>query len=358
LALVLLALPCAAQAATVRVDFYTEPAGVDPESSCSRYMMCPPDRLVFTAADGEANDVSITRDGSRFIVRDAGATVEPGPGCERVDANAATCFAPVVGGVALGDRDDRITSLVGGAGGGDGNDVLVVGSGDGGAGDDIVTCIDGVSSCVLSGGAGSDRVTGGARDDTISGGPGGSADNDALDGGEGVDLVSYAGHTAPVEVELAGAQRFASPGESDSIARFERVDGGSGDDVLGGAEGVTIPSFVHGMAGGPGNDRITVRSPMGAFGEEGDDLLTGGAARDLLDGGRGDDDLRGGLGNDRLTGGSGADILRGQAGDDSLGGGDGRRGNDRLACGTGRRDRATADRRDRVTGCERLRRRR
>jgi Ca2+-binding RTX toxin-like protein len=183
----------------------------------------------------------------------------------------------------------------------------------------------------------------------------------------------------PVSVDLSDTpQRFSSSGDNDTIGRFERVAGGSANDVLVGAVGVTMPATgLAGMAGGRGDDQITVRSRMGVLGDEGDDTitgqsdtrigflggsgddrLTGSTERDLLEGGTGDDDLRGGLGNDRLIGGSGADVLRGQAGDDVLAAGDRRRGNDRLACGAGRRDRATADRRDRATGCERLKRRR
>ena len=373
---ILIALPAVAGAATVRVDAYQEPAGIEPESSCSRYMMCPPATLVFTAAAGEVNDVTITREGILYTVRDSGAPVDAASGCQRVDAQTVTCNAEVVGSVALGDGDDRITSVAGGVAGGDGNDVMSAGGGDGGGGDDIVTCAT-AGGCNLSGGPGLDRVTGGPGHDAINGGPGGPGDDDVLDGGDGVDLVSYATHTLPVSVDLSDPpQRFAAAGENDTIGRFERVAGGSANDVLGGAEGVTMPTAIAGMTGGAGDDQITVRSRMEAHGEQGDDTiagptdslvgflggsgddrLSGATGRDLLDGGTGDDELRGGLGNDRLSGGSGADVLLGQQGDDTLTGFDRRRGNDRLSCGAGR-DRATADRRDRATGCERLRRRR
>lgn len=369
--LVLIALPGAAQAGTARVDVYTEPPGVEPESSCSRYMQCPPDALEFAAAPGEVNDVTISAAPGGFNVHDAGAPVTAGERCTSVDANTVFCSAQVVRSASLGDGDDRI-SAGGGASGGDGNDVLNVVSGDGGPGNDVVTCAGVIcelsggpgddivtcpgGTCDLSGGPGADRITGGDRADVIRGGPGGTGDDDLLDGGAGFDTLDYADHRTPVQIELAGAgQTVVSPGESDSIAGFEQAAGGSGDDVLSGPAGVTQPAslLTQGMNGGRGDDRIVVRSQATATGGPGNDTIIGAAGRQTLLGDRGNDSIRGGAGNDKLTGGDGADILSGQAGNDALGGRDGRGGNDRVACGTGS-DRATADRGDRVSGCERV----
>jgi len=90
-------------------------------------------------------------------------------------------------------------------------------------------------------------------------------------------------------------------------------------------------------------------------GSSGPDELRGLAGDDRLAGGRGDDLLRGHAGDDRLDGGPGRDVLRGGSGDDRLSARDGAR--DVVDCGPGRRDRAIVDRRDRVTGCERVSRR-
>ena len=99
--------------------------------------------------------------------------------------------------------------------------------------------------------------------------------------------------------------------------------------------------IVH---GGNGNDQIYAtdsRYPMTIFGEGGHDLITGGAANDLLDGGdgidrlwgnAGNDLIRGGNGNDFLYGREGHDILIGNAGNDYL---DGDLGADMLIGGTG-----------------------
>ena len=94
----------------------------------------------------------------------------------------------------------------------------------------------------------------------------------------------------------------------------------------------------------------------------GDDRVLGGGGRDCLEGQAGNDVLLGQAGADRLVGGPGADRLVGGAGRNSVSGG---RGNDRVNAANGVRDRVdcgrgrdtvTADRADRLHGCERVRR--
>jgi hypothetical protein len=80
------------------------------------------------------------------------------------------------------------------------------------------------------------------------------------------------------------------------------------------------------------------------YGLGGADVLRGLAGNDLLDGGRG---------NDRLFGGPGLDRLLGGPGDDTIYSVDSQR--DSVNCARGR-DNAVVDRRDRVAGCERVRR--
>jgi 3',5'-cyclic AMP phosphodiesterase CpdA len=118
------------------------------------------------------------------------------------------------------------------------------------------------------------------------------------------------------------------------------------------------------LLGGPGADRL--------LGNPGDDRLVGGAGADRLFGGPGGDRLLGGAGGDRLVGGPGRDRVVGGSRRDLLVGGPGR---DRLVagpgsdlvrardgvrdlvrCGPGKRDVAIVDRRDRVRGCEIVRR--
>jgi RTX calcium-binding nonapeptide repeat (4 copies) len=75
----------------------------------------------------------------------------------------------------------------------------------------------------------------------------------------------------------------------------------------------------------------------------GSDRLFGGRGNDRLFGGAGSDRLHGGPGRDRLVGGSGGDRLLARDGARNL-----------VTCGGGR-DVATVDRRDRLSGCERVR---
>jgi Tol biopolymer transport system component len=123
----------------------------------------------------------------------------------------------------------------------------------------------------------------------------------------------------------------------------------SADLLVGGAAGELL-------RGSAGNDRLRAAG--------GDDCLEGGAGRDAMAGGAGDDSLRGGAGGDSLAGdggddalegGPGRDVHRGGAGADRIQAADGVR--ERVDCGRGR-DRATVDRFDVVSGCERVKRRR
>jgi hypothetical protein len=122
---------------------------------------------------------------------------------------------------------------------------------------------------------------------------------------------------------------------------------------------------------GDGNDSLTVTGAgsLRAFGDSGDDNLTGGANGDELDGGAGRDRLRGAGGpdelragrgreTDSLSGGAGRDVLDGNDGANVLDGGSGidrmraaggrdlvkarDRGPDEVYCGRGR-DRAQLD---------------
>jgi RTX calcium-binding nonapeptide repeat (4 copies) len=286
--------PAGAGASTVSVEPFREPPGTDPFGSCARYMTCPADMVVLTAASGEINHVAIAEavlsfGQNRYIVRDKSAPVVAGPGCEPVDeppqpppGGAVVCTAGAVGPQQLGDGDDWIASPDGWASGGDGDDVMTVSFGD-------------------------------------------------VDGGEGDDA-------------LIGEEGEGGGGDDVLLVRLGRGD--AGDDVL------RCPtSLLCNMRGGPGNDFL--------FGGGAQNLLFGEGGRDLLHGRGGDDQLRGGPGNDRLVGGAGRDVLGAGAGADRLEARENRSAGeklrrDRVDCGSGRRDRATVDRRDRVRRCERV----
>jgi Ca2+-binding RTX toxin-like protein len=126
-----------------------------------------------------------------------------------------------------------------------------------------------------------------------------------------------------VQAKLAGAQ--AGAGGNDTI------DGGTGNDKLYGAGGA---------------DKLT--------GGDGNDQLFGGGGSDSLSGGRGKDTLNGGTGNDKLTGGADVNKYAGGAGDDTVNARNGRV--ETIDCGSGRKDSASVDKRDKVKGCERVKR--
>ncbi|HEX6712680.1 MAG TPA: calcium-binding protein [Thermoleophilaceae bacterium] len=281
-----LLVPAAAQAGTVSV--YVPPCA--PEQS--KYGACYPDEARFTAADGELNKVTITRATEppsfqpQVTIKDGGAPVKAGGGCTQVDDHTATCTGyNVVAIVAAGDGDDAVSgpaSVDGGAG----DDVLTGGSVEqGGAGDDTLVGSD--TGAQLDGGPGRDRINGGPGADTITDAAN-AGEQDVVDGGDGGDVMSYAGRKAAVTVSLQ--QPLA------------------GEDQL---------SAIESLRGGDGND-----------------WLTGDAGPNTLDGGRGRDLLVGGDGDDTLAGGEDADALEGGAGDDKLDPGEDKARN-KVGCGSG-----------------------
>ena len=238
----------------------------------------------------------------------------------------------------------------------------------------------------IAAGAGDNLIVGGAGDDTLAGGAGA----DTLQGGEGRDTLDYGGSTGAVVVDLAASTASRGDAEGDVISSFENAAGGAGSDSLlgtaagnllaGGAGADTLDGRAGDdtMDGGAGDDvfqvdsesDVVIEAAGGGFdvvnstvsyslantsvetlnllgsafsgvgnaldnlitggadannlqGLAGDDTLLGGAGFDRLYGGEGDDSLVGGDDNDILEGGGGDDRLIGGAGDDELIGGPG-----------------------------------
>ena len=288
--------------------------------------------LIYAAAPGEANDLTLggdasTATGSTYYVpsttvtfHDAGATITAGAGCVVEGDHVARCTLSAEERrtlVELGDGDDRarVDTQPGRVGldGGDGADALDGGAHrigvlglTGGAGDDRL--LASVSGSGLDGGDGSDLLVGGPGRDGLDGGAG----DDTIEGGPGRDSLSYDNRDAGVWVDLA-LGTGGEPGERDLLGGVEEVNGSdSGPDVL---------------LGGPAGETLN--------GHQGHDVIDGRAGDDRLDGGAGRDTLTGGAGRDSLTGSEGSDLLDGGEGDDSLSPGTAGRTGDRLACGTG-----------------------
>jgi RTX calcium-binding nonapeptide repeat (4 copies) len=143
--------------------------------------------LSYTAATGEANDVTIAPWGLALKVSEAGKAgkkpiaLTAGTGCWRLSKDSAACAVPVNGiQFEAGDGADSLdasalTRTGVSAGGGEGDDVLTTGAG----------------TDALNGGSGSDTLSGGAGDDNFQasdgeldtitcgvGSDGGSADAD------------------------------------------------------------------------------------------------------------------------------------------------------------------------------------
>lgn len=289
------------------------------DPTCQKYAQGHPVPITtFTAAPGETNSVTITREGETFLVNDFASAVTAQAPCTQVDANTASC--PFTAG------EQPIPGVV--ADGGDGNDAITV------AGTDT-------TATRLLGGDGNDTIAGGAGDDRIDGGLG----DDNLTGGAGADMITYETRTADVTVSLK-AGTGGQEGEADTLAGFEILRGGKGVDVL---------------LGGPADDMIE--------GGPGADNVNGGAGDDTLFGGRGPDAMRGGPGNDLLYDDSGRNTFEGGSGKDEIHGGrdpdtvfagsgndtvflrGGKR--DTVDCGKGKRDRAKTDKQDRRKHCER-----
>ena len=178
--------------------------------------------------------------------------------------------------------------------------------------------------------------TGGAGNDTIL--AGGLAD--AIDGGGGIDAVSYADSSAVVillqDVDTHGPHANEPAGGSGGFAAgdsytgiemliaspfddyvFGAAAGGSvdlsgGNDVFDNTETQVVADYID---GGAGNDTM--------WGGDGIDTLLGGSGTDALNGERGADQLDGGSGADTLSGGDGDDLLDGDADADRLSGGNG-----------------------------------
>ncbi|MGH1403928.1 MAG: calcium-binding protein [Alphaproteobacteria bacterium] len=106
---------------------------------------------------------------------------------------------------------------------------------------------------------------------------------------------------------------------------IDTIYGGGGDDIIYGKTASSTSSVAENyLYGGDGNDIIKGdKASDTAYGDAGDDILSGHNGHDFLHGGDGIDTLNGQNGNDILWGDAGDDILDGGLGNDILYGGAG-----------------------------------
>ncbi len=185
-----------------------------------------------------------------------------------------------------------------------------------------------------TGGSGTDRIanfenlTGSAFDDLLSG----NAGNNFLSGGEGTDTVSYADATGALVIDLNLGTVTGS--DTDFLSAFENVIGGDfkdllignlGGNVLDGGNGIDTVSYANvkfeeggvkvslALAGAQntlvsGFDKlISIENLTGSING---DMLTGNAKVNIIDGGEGNDIVNGGGGGDKLIGGNGSDRFK------------------------------------------------
>ncbi|CAN0369360.1 unnamed protein product, partial [Ectocarpus sp. 13 AM-2016] len=117
-------------------------------------------------------------------------------------------------------------------------------------------------------------LDGGAGNDTFLAQSG----SDAFNGGDGLDIVSFAGSSAGVRAYMDPGRAFRNRGDAagDTYASIEGFEGSDFDDAL----------FGHGptdstLNGGTGDDALV--------GAEGNDTIIGGAGNEFLYGGAGND---------------------------------------------------------------------
>jgi hypothetical protein len=265
------------------------------------------DEVAFIAGPAERNRVvmSYTSDpATSWTVVDTSAVLVPGESCQAIDLHAVRCVPRSasrlqVARAVLGDMDDRL--VVEGLG-----DYIL--SGDGGTGRDwLVSTDDGTS--YLNGGPGDDRLRSGYGNDTLHGGSGlddlnsgdgndrlfdddvdGAFDEagpgpDLLDGGKGVDIVSYERRTTSVSVDLDNRITDEGSSEGDQLMNVESLVGGRGNDRLAGDDRHNVLDGGRGrdqLFGRGGRDELRRAEGAVSCGPGFDEYIGGRSSRDFL----------------------------------------------------------------------------
>ena len=125
----------------------------------------------------------------------------------------------------------------------------------------------------------------------------------------------------------------------------DTINGLGGNDTLFG-DACGAKSKLASAAAAGGNDVLN--------GGDGNDKLYGAGGNDTLNGGKGNDKLFGGRGNDKLNGGAGTNSYSGGSGNDRVNARNGKK--ETIDCGSGKKDVATVDKKDKTKGCEKVKR--
>ncbi|MFE9763227.1 calcium-binding protein [Streptomyces sp. NPDC005808] len=243
--------------------------------------------VVYTAADGQVNKVTITADhlngfGSIvYVIKDV-VPIDYGDNCSYRGPSITECEVPTSDSqdpyatlkVALGDGDDTLayTNKT--------EQNYYFASIDLGTGNDKLTEASGLNGNEVEGGAGNDTLTVG--------------EVSLAKGGDGNDTIHAADGTLALGDK--GNDTIYSTGFADGGVGNDVISGGAGGQSLYGGDGADK------ISGGTGNDRL--------YGGRGNDILYGNSGRDTIYGNSGNDKLYGGPGTDTLSGGPGTDTLR------------------------------------------------
>jgi Ca2+-binding RTX toxin-like protein len=290
-----------------------------------------------------------------------------GDGNDHVNGNAGddsnSCMFCKFGTAGTSAHADLVIGSNGGLYGGAGDDVIDGGDGNdyanggddndsvsGGPGDDVT--IEGIfffASGGVYGGNGNDTVSGGDGTDFVSG----DAGADVVNGDAGDDAYHYFNNLCPAGQASDGGCYEDIYGGVTGGADNDTVDGGDGiDTVNGDNNGIDSASIITGddnVTGGAGDDAFhynpdacTVSTTGnggcneytygGVWGDDGNDNVDGGDGRDYVNGSNGDDNVTGGPGDDTYHGYNEGYYADGSGTDPGVYGGD---GNDTVRGGPG-----------------------
>ena len=292
------------------------------------------DRFTGNAADNVIDGGTGT-DTVSYAAASAGVTVDLGlTSAQAVGGGQGTDTLVAIEGLIGTGFNDTLTgndgdnSLAGGGGddtldGGSGRDTAIYGGATGAVTVDLSITI----AQAVGGGQGSDRligieaVTGSAFADHLSGNGAdnslnGGAGDDVLNGGGGFDTASYSDATSGVTVDLSLTTPQAVGGGqgTDTLIAIEGVtgsafndvlSGSAGDNLLDGAGGADTLSYMNATAGVSVDLSLAGAQDVG--GGQGLDTLvnienvTGSAFDDVLAGNAADNVIKGGIGNDTAS---------------------------------------------------------
>jgi Ca2+-binding RTX toxin-like protein len=265
---------------------------------------------------GSGNDVFFGGSGNDRLVGDE---YDGGvPGNDTLFGGGGDDVIIGLGGIDKLFGDDGADQLFSGSNGGEVHGGAGADHLQGGPGNDQLFGDDGADT--ISGGPGNDAIYGGTRDDIILGSGFPEIGSDVIDGGDGVDLLSWTAGVTPgvPQGEFWGAYQLEVDLTAHTVSVHYYYAGGAvttaNHTVYNIANVRGLYSFPSYLRGDDGNNRLQVGDASSQmWGMGGNDELIGGTGNDVADGGSGNDTIQGGAGDDIIYGGIGNDVLMGGA---------------------------------------------